>query len=374
MKKLVRFFAVSIAALSLVPMAVRAVAAPVNHSAQDAELSVKDGGTSAILAAASKAWFRGEWAAYREKFVSPEGRVIDNANGNISHSEGQGYGLLLAVEAGDAGGFASIWRWTVDHLRKRPDALFAWKWDPTRQQVADLNNASDGDILIAWALAKAAKAWGRADYEAEARKILKAIGSKVVAGSAHGTLLLPAVSGFGAADQPGGPVVNLSYWIFAAFRDFARLDPRTDWEGLRQSGYRLLDASRFGVSRLPAEWTAVGGAAPVPAQAFVPQFGYGAVRIPLYLAQDPDAPRDSLARFAGAFAASSPAVVGVGAGGVAEPMHGVGYRMVFALARCVVRDEVVPPELIATRDTFYYPETLRLLCISVIQQRLPQCL
>ena len=31
-----------------------------------------------------------DWEAYRSRFVEDSGRVVDNANGNISHSEGQG--------------------------------------------------------------------------------------------------------------------------------------------------------------------------------------------------------------------------------------------------------------------------------------------
>ncbi len=41
------------------------------------------------------------WAAYREKFLAPDGRIVDTGNGDISHSEGQGYGLLLSVAADD---------------------------------------------------------------------------------------------------------------------------------------------------------------------------------------------------------------------------------------------------------------------------------
>jgi endo-1,4-beta-D-glucanase Y len=37
-----------------------------------------------------------DWAAYRDRFVMADGRVVDDANGGISHSESQGYGLLLA--------------------------------------------------------------------------------------------------------------------------------------------------------------------------------------------------------------------------------------------------------------------------------------
>jgi endo-1,4-beta-D-glucanase Y len=358
-------------ALAWAPAASAAGPAPRAH---DRAGAADDGRTSAILAALSKAWFKGEWDAYRARFVSPEGRVIDNANGDISHSEGQGYGLLLALAAGDDATFATIWRWTGDHLRKRPDALFAWTWDPERQQVADFNNASDGDILIAWALARAGQAFGRSDYDAEARNILEALASKVITASAQGALLLPAASGFAAADQQAGPVVNLSYWIFGAFRDFARLDPGTDWDGLRRSGYRLLDASRFGRLRLPADWIALGGSVPAPASNLDPQFGYGAIRIPLYIAQDPDAPREALARFAEGSPGLRPAVIDAVTGTVREPMHGVGYRMIFALARCAVRGDAIPPELMSTRDGFYYPETLRLLCIAVLQERLPQCL
>ena len=37
------------------------------------------------------------WAAYKTRFFQPEGRIVDTGNGGVSHSEGQGYGLLLAA-------------------------------------------------------------------------------------------------------------------------------------------------------------------------------------------------------------------------------------------------------------------------------------
>ena len=40
------------------------------------------------------------WKAFRMSFVS-NGRVIDKDNGGISHSEGQGYGMILAEASGD---------------------------------------------------------------------------------------------------------------------------------------------------------------------------------------------------------------------------------------------------------------------------------
>ena len=70
------------------------------------------------------------WQAYKGKFLDPGGRIIDDANGNISHSEGQGYGLLLAVLAGNSADFELIWSFTRTELLLRSDGLAAWKWNP----------------------------------------------------------------------------------------------------------------------------------------------------------------------------------------------------------------------------------------------------
>ena len=65
------------------------------------------------------------WQAYKSAFVSPGGRVVDNANGDISHSEGQGYAMLLAVAADDRSAFDEIWGWTRAQLMLREDGLAA---------------------------------------------------------------------------------------------------------------------------------------------------------------------------------------------------------------------------------------------------------
>ena len=70
-----------------------------------------------------------DWAAYRDRFVMPDGRVVDDANGGISHSEGQGYGLLLAFSAGDRGTFERVFNFTRNQLLIRDDGLAA-RWFP----------------------------------------------------------------------------------------------------------------------------------------------------------------------------------------------------------------------------------------------------
>src|SRR5487761_2690925 len=59
------------------------------------------------------------WQDWSKRFVRPSGRVVDTGNHGISHSEGQGYGMLLAVAAGDRPAFDRLWAWTRANLQIR---------------------------------------------------------------------------------------------------------------------------------------------------------------------------------------------------------------------------------------------------------------
>ncbi len=224
------------------------------------------------------------WDQYRARFVTPDGRVIDSDNDpkGITHTEGLGYGMLLAEAAGDRARFDLLWRWTQSHLR-RPDGLLSWKFGACGAQgdcVLDKNNASDGDILIAWALLRAAKNWGQADYLAAAREIATSISNKVIIRLGKDTLLLPAVEGF--SDQSGA-VINLSYWVFPAFDAFAAAFKNPLWHQLSATGLALLREARFGTWHLPPDWLHIGKGPTAPADKFPPRYSFDAVRIPLYL-------------------------------------------------------------------------------------------
>src|SRR5260370_41165440 len=97
----------------------------------------------------------------------------------------------------------------------RDDGLAAWRWDPSATpHVGDRNNASDGDILIAWALAEAGQAWSQSAYKTASLRMTQAIARTSIADTRAGPVLMPGQHGFGAGDRPDGPVVNLSYWVF----------------------------------------------------------------------------------------------------------------------------------------------------------------
>lgn len=224
---------------------------------------------------------QGFWPAFRERFITPAGRVIDNGNGNISHSEGQGYGMLLASLNNDRETFDSLARWTAETLRRNDMALHAWKYDPRDAvAVADRNNATDGDILIAWALARAAKAWKRSDYARQSTEIRSAIRSRLVVERAGHLVLLPGLQGFSDAHRT---VVNPSYYIWSALDAFAALDGDGVWGPVITDAESVVRDGRFGAAHLPCDWIDVGpGGVLAPAKGRDPRFGFDAIRVPLY--------------------------------------------------------------------------------------------
>ena len=225
-----------------------------------------------------------QWRPWRDRFMTADGRVVDDANNNVSHSEGQGYGLLLAVLAQDRAAFARIWGFTKRELLLRDDGLAVWRWDPSASpHVADVNNASDGDILIAYALALAGENWNSPELTMAAQELATAIGRVLVKRAGDRTVLMPAAKGFASDERPDGPVVNLSYWIFEALPVLAPLAPDTDWAALPTAGANSSSLPALGQPDCRRIGFPFIRPAPAPALGFDQLFGYDAIRIPLYL-------------------------------------------------------------------------------------------
>lgn len=317
-------------------------------------------------AAAEPAIAPTEWQAWRAAFLAENGRVVDSGNGGISHSEGQGYGMLLAVLADQPADFAAIWGFTRVELMVRDDGLVAWRWDPVAApHVTDINAASDGDILIAYALDLAAEAWGDSGYGEVAAKLARAVGAHLVADDGGRPILLPGPVGFAADDRPDGPVVNLSYWVFEALPVLARLDPATDWARVGGEGLRLVEETRIGNPGLPPDWLSLRRAR--PAEGFPPEYGYNALRLPLYLVRAKLGSRALLERLR-----AQPRVDL--AGGDAIPLADPGYRAIPALVACVLDGTPLPADLTAFTPTDYYPSTLHLLVLAEARREMPKCL
>jgi endoglucanase len=317
------------------------------------------------------------WQAYKQRFVTSSGRVVDTANGQISHSEGQGYGMLLAVAANDRPTFERIWGWTRANLMVRDDQLIAWRWTPgQRPPITDMNNATDGDILIAWALAEAGDLWGDAAYRASGRRIAVEVARKTVMfKTTHGALILPGVLGFSASDRPDGPVVNLSYYVFPAFARLSIVAPEVDWNGMIQTGLDQIRAARFGETKLPTDWISLRGEGPRPADGFPRQFSYNAIRIPLYMAWAGVGDWDHYSAFhAWAQRPRGLATVNVENGQDVDRLSERGYGAISGLLSCAIDRKPLGPEFRAVRDNeHYYSVTIQLLAMAAANMRYNSC-
>ena len=220
-----------------------------------------------------------EWNDFKSKFFQ-QGRIVDTGNGNISHSEGQGMGLLMSVRMNDKVTFDQLYKWTVDNLQK-PNKTFSWKWESGR--VADKNNATDGELYIAWALIEATDAWGDPKYLAEAKKITDALISCCVKKIGSKIYLLPGEYGF---DEKEYIVVNPSYYIYPAIKKINAKFENPIWESLNLSGIRA--SSGWGTFKLPADWLTVSklneDLLPWKERPF--RFGFEAIRVGLFLKQN----------------------------------------------------------------------------------------
>ena len=319
------------------------------------------------------------WSSYMSRFIGPEGRVIDDANGSISHSEGQGYGMLLAFLAGDRSNFERIWSFTRTELLIRDDGLAAWRWDPNSSpRVTDVNAASDGDLLIAYALARAGRTWGVQGYIDSAQRIARAVGRKLVVRNGSRLVLLPGVTGFAKSERADGPVLNLSYWVFEVFPVMAQLAPETDWAAVGKSGLELLSIAQLGPARLPPDWISAPDNAPVTvAEGFPPVFGYNSLRISLYLLRAGIADAELQESFRRSWLienGGSPAIVDIPTGRVLQRLTDPGYRMLGAVLACALDATPVPDDLRRFEPTLYYPSTLYLLSWALVAEKYPRCL
>lgn len=299
--------------------------------------------------------------------MAPDGRIVDTGNEGISHSEGQGWGLLFAVAAGDRPSFDLILGFTRAALRRPADSLHAWKWDPAATpRVQDPNNATDGDLYIAWGLARGAARWHDRALAEEARAIGRDLLRLTMREVAGRRVLLPGVQGF---ENGTSVVLNPSYAVFPAWRALNTLLPDPAWARLEADHLALLREARFGEHLLPPDWLQVprDGGRPVPAGQWPPRFSFDAVRVPLLLAWAGQAQHPA-ARAAAAFWSNPglsyvPAWVDLRDGSFSPFPASAGVIMIHRLVVALLRGERRLALLQAPPDEDYYSSALRLLVL-----------
>lgn len=209
------------------------------------------------------------WAAYRQRFIQADGRVIDREAGDRSTSEGQAYAMLRAVLIDDPATFAKTLEWSENNLQrqvngKRTDQLWVWKWGRKEEGPNELaqwgaidpNFASDADVDAITALILASRRWQKPEYLKLAQVKLQDLWrfSTVTAGGQRYLLPGPAA----AFQQQTLVQLNPSYFAPYAFRLFAQVDPNHDWLSLVDSSYQVLENSAtLSAAGLPSDWVAL---------------------------------------------------------------------------------------------------------------------
>lgn len=220
---------------------------------------------------------------FLDAWVDDDGRVVRRDQGSDTVSEGQAYGLLIAVGADDEERFASIWQWTEANLL-RDDGLLAWRWQDG--SVVDDQPASDADLDAARALILAGDRFDRPDFTAAGRELGSSLLDTMTAETPLGRVLLPGLWARGGPDY----FYNPSYASPAAFAVLGEAtgDPR--WGELEAGSLAVTDAL-LALSPLPPDWaqiTATGTVNPMPGAGGTGddvRYSYDAARLPIRYAE-----------------------------------------------------------------------------------------
>jgi len=319
---------------------------------------------------------RDVWAAWKAANLDSSGRVVDRNQQNASHSEGQAYGMLLAVTVGDRLAFERMETWTKVNLGVRSDNLLAWRWLPDApERVPDTNNASDGDLFRAWALLKASRKFSVPEY----RELAKSIATDLVElciiespGSDATPLLLPAAHGF---RTDSGFIINPCYSMPLAMTELATAFELPEL-ALAARGAVDLQATLARDGVVP-DWVEITSDAIRPAQDFSFNAGYEAMRIPLFLIWSGLNAHPAVLRYAEAQArapeGSAATVIDRKTGKILETSAHAGYKAVAALSICSAQNSVgsaLPPFV---SDDPYYPATLQVMTMIAQAKSAPMC-
>lgn len=249
---------------------------------------------------ASHTLLAGTWNSYKtEYWEASTGRTLDKQQNDITTSEGQSYTMERAVWQSDKPTFDKSWSWTKEQLQRK-DNLFSWRWgkkaDGTYGTLTDVNgqnSAADADTDIALSLLMAASKWQDVKYLNEAKAIINSIYENEVVTVAG----KPYVASNNLEKLSSSPIVmNPSYLAPYAYREFAKVDSKHDWNAVVDSSYSFLNKvsdSKLDKSKsvgLVPDWVLMdrttGDVSAPTVSTLTTNYGYDSMRTPWRIALD----------------------------------------------------------------------------------------
>lgn len=291
------------------------------------------------------------WDDYKQKYLADNGAIIDTGNNKISHTEGQSYGLIFSLYYDDQESFKKILKWTDDNLFNSEKGLYVWAYKRQESDpVADKNNATDGDLMIAWALIEAGKKWKNKDYIRKGEKILSVIQNSLVVSFAKKDVLLPGLVSFLDSSKI---TINPSYYIFPALKAVSQHTYQKRWKKIADDGKKIITSVEGLKVPITPDWLTMTLDGKVEVSDKWPaRSSYDAIRVPMYLYwEDQNAPE--LAEWKNWFskfsANTNPAYVDVVSGEQAK------YTMTSGLlnVRKLVMGEAVEEPVFTEKDDYF---------------------
>ncbi|GAB6065488.1 glycosyl hydrolase family 8 [Aquifex pyrophilus] len=218
---------------------------------------------------------------YLKNVIQEDGRVIDWHNNGVTHSEGIGYTLFLSVIFGDKETFYKVLRWMEYNMGFNKFGLIPWLWGEKEGKwgVIDYNDASDGNMWIAYSLLLGYEKWGDKSLKELALRIIEAIKEHNIYKGEKCLYILGGSEGF-LNDRY--VVINPSYYFPPIFDKFYKYDKDEIWKKLKKTTEKIFKKFVVTDILLYPEWVYINRKS-CKAEEFKGVMGFNAIRIPIWI-------------------------------------------------------------------------------------------
>ncbi|HEY2388377.1 MAG TPA: glycosyl hydrolase family 8 [Candidatus Binatia bacterium] len=179
--------------------------------------------------------------------------LTQTQSGNLTVSEGHGYGMLLTVlmaghDPDAQTEFDGLFLYFRDHPTATHDHLMSWYQKTSCADAQGNDSATDGDLDIAFALLLADKQWGSCgavNYLAEAQQVIADVKDGETDASNRYVLLGDWVS---PDDATYYPSTRSSDFMVDHFRSYAGATGDSAWTGVLNRTYAIVDSLQTSAS------------------------------------------------------------------------------------------------------------------------------